>query len=209
MEGSSFLLAIPPDRPCGLIVSDAFHAEFAGPGAVVYSPAEPSYRSIVAIGQPRLVPIKGPQERILAFRRRMDWLRWQRHITRHDVPEVRADRLLQCLDAWFGAEVTVHLPDESLAQLAAVLPVTMARVRRRKRLSEAAPALAPASRAVKSHGGRSGSTLWVEVEAPRSRGGASRTGSGAGGLVTTPEAECPFESPVFEYWQDLAWEQSA
>lgn len=197
MAGSAFLLAIPPDRPCGLIVSDAFHAEFAGPGAVVYSPVEPSYCQIVAIGQPCLIPIKGRRERILAFRRRMDWLRWQRYVTRHEVPAVRADRLLQSLEGWFGIEVTRHLPDEPLAQLAAVLPTTMARVRRQKDTfgTIADPGL---GETVDSYRGRSGSTLWVT--APRSRG------SQDAGVLTAP-VDC--DSPVFEYWKDLDWEQSA
>ncbi|GAB4351668.1 MAG: hypothetical protein Fur0042_20020 [Cyanophyceae cyanobacterium] len=180
-------------------MSDAFHAEFAGPGAVVYSPVEPSYCQIVAIGQPCLIPIKGRRERILAFRRRMDWLRWQRYVTRHEVPAVRADRLLQSFEGWFGVEVTRHLPDEPLAQLAAVLPVTMAQVRRRKKtLGTTAMAAPGLGDTVDSYWGRSGSTLWVA--APRSHGPQE-----SGGL--TAPAAC--DSPVFEYWKDLDWEQSA
>lgn len=198
MAGSAFLLAIPPDRPCGLIVSDAFHAEFAGPGAVVYSPVEPSYCQIVAIGQPCLIPIKGNRERILAFRRRMDWLRWQRYVTRHEVPAVRADRLLQSFEGWFGVEVTRHLPDEPLAQLAAVLPTTMAQVRRRKETLGASVA-SGLGETVDSHRGRSGSTLWVAAT-PRSRGTQDPQ------ALMAP-ADC--DSPVFEYWKDLDWEQSA
>jgi hypothetical protein len=198
MAGSAFLLAISPDRPCGLIVSDAFHAEFAGPGAVVYSPVEPSYCQIVAIGQPCLIPIKDHRERILAFRRRMDWLRWQRYVTRHEVPAVRADRLLQSFEGWFGVEVTRHLPDEPLAQLAAVLPTTMARVRRQKETlgASVAPGL---GETVASHRSRSGSTFWVAAT-PRSRGTQD---------PSTLAAPTHCDSPVFEYWKDLDWEQSA
>ena len=191
MDDQSFLLAIQLDRPCGLIICGAHHAELAGPGAVVYSPVEQGYASTIAIGSPRLVPVKGVEARVAAFRRRIDWLRWQQRITRHDSPMVRATLLLQGLDGLFGSHVTAQVPTAPLARLAGVLEDTMDRARDLHGQ--------PSARIASILGTASASTLWVDVPAngvrrPRAIARTAQVGGhGRGGALPS----------VLDGWDDV------
>lgn len=123
------LLAISEHKKSGLILCKEFHAEFAGPGAAVNCLAETSYRAVIAIGSPELLPITTPEDRRRAFGRRIQWGRWLQRILDHPEPGMRAEKLLMGFEEFFGRQVVICLPAEVLALLAGVLPGTIEMVR--------------------------------------------------------------------------------
>lgn len=123
------LLAISEQRKSGLILCKEFHAEFAGPGAVVGSLVEPHYRAVIAIGSPQLVPVKSPEDRHKAYGRRIQWGRWLQKIVESPEPTLRAERLLSGFEEFFGRQVVISLPSEVLAMLVGVFPSTIDTVR--------------------------------------------------------------------------------
>ncbi len=119
------LLAISEQKKSGLILCKEFHAEFAGPGAVVGSLVEPHYRAVIAIGSPQLIPIKSFDDRRRAYGRRIQWGRWLQKIVETPEPTLRAERLLAGFEEFFGRQVVISLPSEVLAMLVGVFPGTI------------------------------------------------------------------------------------
>jgi hypothetical protein len=129
MPGSSRLLAVSEHKKSGLILCKAYHAEFAGPGAVVNAAVEQECTSIWAIGSPEIIEVVTPAERQKGYSRRIQWMRWLQKIADHSEPLVRAEKLLSGFEAFFGGSVLRGLPDEVLARLVGVLPQTIATAR--------------------------------------------------------------------------------
>ena len=123
------LLAISEQKKSGLILCKEFHAEFAGPGAVVGSLVEPHYRAVIAIGSPQLISIKSLDDRRRAYGRRIQWGRWLQKIVDNSDPTLRAERLLAGFEEFFGRQVVISLPSEVLAMLVGVFPGTIDAVR--------------------------------------------------------------------------------
>ncbi len=123
------LLAISEQKKSGLILCKEFHAEFAGPGAVVGSLVEPHYRAVIAIGSPQLISIKSLDDRRRAYGRRIQWGRWLQKIVDNPDPTLRAERLLAGFEEFFGRQVVISLPSDVLAMLVGVFPGTIDAVR--------------------------------------------------------------------------------
>lgn len=126
---SEHLVAISEQKKSGLILCKEFHAEFAGPGAVIGSLVEPHYRAVIAIGSPELVPVKSFDDRRRAYGRRIQWGRWLQKIIENAEPTLRAERLLAGFEEFFGRQVVTSLPSDVLAMLAGVFPSTIDAVR--------------------------------------------------------------------------------
>jgi hypothetical protein len=125
------LLAISETRKSGLILCKAFHAEFAGPGAVVSSTVEQPYTAVIAIGAPELVAIATPEARRQAYSRRIQWGRWLSKIAEHPDAIERTERLFAGFEGFFGRQVVMSLPTEVVANLIGVFPETVQSVQER------------------------------------------------------------------------------
>lgn len=121
------LLAINEYQKSGLILCKGYHAEFAGPGALVRTALEQQCTAIVAIGAPEIIEVVTPEERQKAYGRRIQWMRWLQKITDHPSPVERLEKLLYGFEAFFGRNVVQELPHEVLALLVGVLPQTVGR----------------------------------------------------------------------------------
>lgn len=123
------LIAISEQKKSGLILCKEFHAEFAGPGAMIGSLVEPHYRAVIAIGSPELIPIRSFDDRRRAYGQRIQWGRWLQKIIENPEPTLRAERLLTGFEEFFGRQVVISLPSDVLAMLAGVFPSTIDAVR--------------------------------------------------------------------------------
>lgn len=123
------LIAVSEQRKSGLVLCKAYHAEFAGPGAVISTLVEQGYTEVIAIGSPEIIEVATHEERQKAYSRRIQWLRWLHKMTDHPDPTQRAERLFYSLEAFFGRSVLTTLSDRVLALLVGVLPQTIATVR--------------------------------------------------------------------------------
>lgn len=123
------LLAISEHKKSGLILCKSFHAEFAGPGALIGAPLEQGCTAVIAIGSPEIVEVSTHEERQKAYGRRIQWIRWLQKITDHQDPVQRAEKLLSGFEAFFDRKIMASLPDEALALLIGVLPQTVTAVR--------------------------------------------------------------------------------
>jgi hypothetical protein len=130
------LLAISEHKRSGLILCKAYHAEFAGPGALVGAPLEQGYTAVITIGAPEIVEVHKHEERQKAYSRRIQWIRWLQKVTDHADPVQRAEKLLSGFEAFFDRQVVASLPDEALALLIGVLPQTIGIVRSQYRHPE-------------------------------------------------------------------------
>jgi hypothetical protein len=124
------LLAISEHKKSGLILCKAFHAEFAGPGAMVSSPAEQPYKAVIAIGTPELVAIETAEGRRQAYGRRIQWGRWLYRIAEHPDPMVRIERFFAGFEGFFGRQVVMNIPAEVVASLVGVFPETVQKVQK-------------------------------------------------------------------------------
>ena len=137
------LLAVGEHKRSGLIICKTYHAEFAGPGAIVGTLVEQAYVSIIAIGAPEIIPVVTHQQRQTAYSRRIQWLRWLQKIAEHTAPLERAEKLFASFEEFFGAHALMSLTDDVLALLIGVLPSTIATVRSHYRFPEALDLLDP------------------------------------------------------------------
>jgi hypothetical protein len=122
---SERLMAIRENKKSGLILCKEFHAEFAGPGAAISSPAEQPYRAIIAIGDPDLITLDSMDARQQAYGRRIQWSRWLYRIAEHPDPMIRVERLFAGFEGFFGRQVVMNIPVEVVALLVGVFPQTV------------------------------------------------------------------------------------
>ncbi|NJP10739.1 MAG: hypothetical protein HC866_15725 [Leptolyngbyaceae cyanobacterium RU_5_1] len=123
------LLAVGETKRSGLILCKVHYAEFAGPGAVIGCPVEPTYSSVIAIGSPEIFEVVTHEQRQKAYSRRIQWVRWLHKIVAQPDPIQRAEKLFAGFEEFFGGEVLADIPDTVLALLAGVLPQTIASLR--------------------------------------------------------------------------------
>ncbi|MEM9245408.1 MAG: hypothetical protein AAGA67_06660 [Cyanobacteria bacterium P01_F01_bin.153] len=132
-DGQNCRLMVDQSQVGGLIVCYGFYAEFIGPGAIAYSPAEDPYTQVFALGSPLLLPLTDSAATINAYRQRSHWVTWLGRIAGMQEPVERCRRLLQGLEGLFSPSAVKEVPDPTLAMLVGVLPTTMAQVRREYR----------------------------------------------------------------------------
>jgi hypothetical protein len=124
------LLIVNSRRRNGLIIYKRYHAEFAGPGAVVGSVFDIDVIGVVPVGDLSLVVPQNQAERERAYLIRRQWVRLIKQITDNPEPMQRAKMILNQFENWFDARTASQLPDEAFARLVGVLPKTVSKVRR-------------------------------------------------------------------------------
>lgn len=129
MKLEKHLLVVNPRRKNGVILYKPYHAEFAGPGAVIGSIFDLDVIQVIPVGKLSLVTPQTSQEKINAYLIRRQWVRLTKQITDNPVPLQRAQVILNQFENWFDAETAAQLPDEAFALLVGVLPQTIRKVR--------------------------------------------------------------------------------
>ncbi len=123
------LLIVNPRRKNGLIIYKKYHAEFAGPGAIVGGQFDHGLINLLAVGNVSLVSPQNSQERKQAYKMRRQWVRLTKQIIDNPEPTERAQVILNQFEHWFDLETVSDLPDEAFALLVGVLPQTIRQVR--------------------------------------------------------------------------------
>ncbi|MGK7877433.1 MAG: hypothetical protein AB4426_30270 [Xenococcaceae cyanobacterium] len=123
------LLVVNPRRKNGLILFKRYHAEFAGPGAVVGSFFDLDAVQVLPLGNLSLVYPQTSEERQKAYLIRRQWIRLIKQITDNSVPLERAQVILNQFEHYFDAEIVAQVPDEAFALLVGVLPQTIRNAR--------------------------------------------------------------------------------
>jgi hypothetical protein len=123
------LLIVNPRRKNGLILYKPYHAEFAGPGAVIGSNFDLDVIQVLPVGNLSLVEPQTSQEKINAYLIRRQWIRLTKQITDNPVSMQRAQLILNQFENWFDSQTTAELPDEAFALLVGVLPQTIRKLR--------------------------------------------------------------------------------
>ncbi len=126
---SQELLMVNPRRKNGLIVYKKYHAEFAGPGAIVGGQFDPDVVEVIPVGNLSLIEPKNSEARRTAYKMRRQWVRLTKQITDNPLPEERAQVILNQFENWFDSETVALIPDEAFALLVGVLPQTIRKVR--------------------------------------------------------------------------------
>jgi hypothetical protein len=120
---------VNPRRKNGLILYKQYHAEFAGPGAVVGSEFDADVVRVIPVGNLSLVTPQTSREKINAYLIRRQWVRLTKQIIDNPVPLQRAQVILNQFENWFDSETVATLPDDAFALLVGVLPQTIRKVR--------------------------------------------------------------------------------
>ncbi len=123
-------LLIVSQRRNGLILYKRYHAEFAGPGAVVGGLFDLDCRRVLAVGNLSLLSPQSSEERQRAYALRMQWIKLIKQITSKPESLQRAQKILEQFEGFnFKADTIAKLPDEAFALLVGVLPHTIRQVR--------------------------------------------------------------------------------
>lgn len=126
---SKELLVVNPRRKNGLIIYKKYHAEFAGPGAIVGGQFDFDAVKVIPVGKLSLIYPETSEERRQAYKMRRQWVRLTKQITDNPVAIERAQVILNQFEHWFDALTVTQLPDEAFALLVGVLPQTIKKVR--------------------------------------------------------------------------------
>jgi hypothetical protein len=128
------LLIVNPRRKNGLILYKKYHAEFAGPGAMVGGQFDLDAINIISVGNLSFICPQTSQERKQAYKMRRQWVKLTKQIIDNPEPTERAQVILNQFEHWFNTEMVASLPDEAFALLVGVLPQTIRKVRNRELL---------------------------------------------------------------------------
>jgi hypothetical protein len=123
------LLIVNPRRKNGLIIYKTYHAEFAGPGAIIGGQFDLDVSKLLAVGNLSLVTPSNSQARKQAYKMRRQWVRLTKQIIDNPQPMERAQVILNQFEHWFDVATVADLPDEAFALLVGVLPQTIRKVR--------------------------------------------------------------------------------
>ncbi len=123
------LLVVNPRRKNGLIICKKYHAEFAGPGAVIGGQFDSDAIDVVPVGDISLIYPQTSEERKQAYKMRRQWVRLTKQIIDNPIPTERAQVIINQFEHWFDPETVAHLTDEVFALLVGVLPQTIRKVR--------------------------------------------------------------------------------
>jgi hypothetical protein len=113
----------------GLILFKRYHAEFAGPGAVVGGDYDSDCQCVISIGNLSLLTAEAHGDRQKAYLIRRQWIRLIKQITENSVSSQRVQKILDQFEQYFPVEVVAELPDVAFAMLVGVLPQTVSMVR--------------------------------------------------------------------------------
>lgn len=127
-------LVVNPRRKNGLIICKQYHAEFAGPGAVVGGPFDADAVKVISVGNLSLIYPQTSEEKRQAYKMRRQWVRLTKQITDNPVAIERAQVILNQFEHWFDEETAAKLPNEAFALMVGVLPTTIAKVRNSDRV---------------------------------------------------------------------------
>jgi hypothetical protein len=128
LHAKTFLI-VNPRRKNGLILYKRYHAEFAGPGAVVGSEFDTDVKRVVTVGNLSLLTPQNERDKINAYLIRRQWVRLTKQITDNPVPLQRAQVILNQFENWFDSQTAATLPDDAFALLVGVLPQTIRKIR--------------------------------------------------------------------------------
>jgi hypothetical protein len=117
-------------RRNGLIIFKRYHAEFAGPGAIVGGDYDTDCQFVIPIGNLSLQPPDSHEDCQKAYLIRRQWVRLVKQITENSVAVQRVQKILEQFEQYFPSEMVAALPDVAFAMLVGVLPQTVALVRR-------------------------------------------------------------------------------
>ena len=123
------LYIVNPRRKNGLIIYKTYHAEFAGPGAVIGGQFDQDVSRLLAVGNLSCIPPQNSQAKKQAYKMRRQWVRLTKQIIDNPQPTERAQVILNQFEHWFDVETVADLPDEAFALLVGVLPQTIRKVR--------------------------------------------------------------------------------
>lgn len=123
------LLIVNPRRKNGLIIYKKYHAEFAGPGAIIGGQFDLGVTNLLTVGNVSLVYPQNSQEKKQAYKMRRQWVKLTKQIIDNPLPIERAQVILNQFEHWFDVETVADLPDEAFALLVGVLPQTIRKVR--------------------------------------------------------------------------------
>ncbi len=123
------LLIVNPRRKNGLIIYKKYHAEFAGPGAIVGGQFDLDTVNIIPVGKISLISPQNSEAKRRAYKMRRQWVKLTKQITDNPIPIERAQVILNQFEHWFDAETVEQLPDQAFALLVGVLPQTITKVR--------------------------------------------------------------------------------
>jgi hypothetical protein len=127
-------LVVNPRRKNGLIICKQYHAEFAGPGAVVGGLFDADAVKVISVGNLSLIHPQTSEEKRQAYKMRRQWVRLTKQITDNPVAIERAQVILNQFEHWFDEETAAKLPNEAFALMVGVLPTTIAKVRNSDRV---------------------------------------------------------------------------
>jgi hypothetical protein len=128
LKNREFLI-ISPQRKNGVIIYKPYHAEFAGPGAVIGGSIDANLVAILSVGQLSVNFPETAKEKIAAYLRRRQWNRLIKQITDKPNPTERAQLILNQFEHWFDPQTREKIPDEAFAALVGVFPQTIKTVR--------------------------------------------------------------------------------
>ncbi len=123
------ILIVDSKRCNGLILYKHYYADFAGPGAAVGGLFDQNCDKICTVGDISLVRPKSAQERELAYKTRLQWIRQMKRITENPKPIQRAQIVLDRFENYFNPQTIEQIPDEAFALLVGVFPSTIRQVR--------------------------------------------------------------------------------
>ena len=129
LQGGQVLM-VNSRRRNGLILYKGYHAEFAGPGAVVGSFYDQDCKWALPVGNISLLSPESYEERQKAYLIRRQWIRLMRQMTEKPAPQQRVQMILTQFENYFDPLTVAQLPDEAFALLVGVLPQTVRTVRR-------------------------------------------------------------------------------
>lgn len=116
---SGKVLIVNSRKRNGLIVGKRYHAEFAGPGAVVGGDYDRDCQFVIPIGNLSLLAPESHEELQKAYLIRRQWIRLIKQITENPVPVQRVQKILwfdfahhkEQFAQYFPAEMVADLPD--------------------------------------------------------------------------------------------------
>jgi hypothetical protein len=121
----------------GIIIFKSYHAEFAGPGAIVGGDYDCDCQGFIPIGNLSLLTPNSHEEIIDALKIRRQWVVFiMEKITQIKSPIRRAQKIIEQFEEYFTEALVAPLPDEALAMLVGLLPQTVAMVRRSHGIEE-------------------------------------------------------------------------
>jgi len=120
---------INPRRKNGIILYKPYHAEFAGPGAVIGGLFDRDVIKVLPVGKLSLILPNNSQEKQRAYLIRRQWIKLLSKILENPDPIQRAQVILNQFENWFDPQTASQVSNLAFANLIGVLPQTIAQVR--------------------------------------------------------------------------------